>query len=135
MGIHISIHERAKLLFVQGEAPFTSHDIETYYDQLKAHKGVGKCHKALIDLTGSGVNFKEIRIAAIRSLGIRFREKPLLPAGTRMAIVVTSKLAYGFTRVFMASRDSSEITIKPFLDMESAMQWLEIIDADIDNTK
>lgn len=133
MPFSVDVNREKKLLYVVGEGRINTADIDAYYPSLEATAHVRICTKALIDLSGEGVSLKEAAIKHIRLLGLRFKHAPLLPENTKMAIVVRSTLAFGFVRLFMAAR-GERVAIRPFKNMQSALLWLNISDADIPQT-
>ena len=121
--IHIS-HDK-QLLYVLGKDTITASDIDQYYTKLRTTNGVEFCYKAIIDFSDNDVTFKHTPIKHIRALGLLFKHAPVLPEGAKMAIVVNNSLAFGFVRLFMASR-GEHIMIRPFKSMEKAMVWLGV---------
>ena len=63
-------------------------------------------------------------------MGLLFKHSPGLPQGTKVAIVVSSTLAFAFVRLFMAS-SGDHIVIRPFKSMEKALDWLGVEEVDI----
>jgi len=88
----------------------------------------------LIDLQQPDISFKKLSVKSIRDMAVTFRISPLLPQGTRMAVAVNGTLAYGFVRMFMASRGDQHLLIRPFKKMEDALNWLEIENSDVAGT-
>lgn len=130
MSFSIHINHNKRLLYVLGQGMITATDIDQYYPSLKATLGADLCDKALVNLADKGVSLKGTPIKNIRSLGLLFKHAPILPKGTKMAIVVRSSLVFAFVRLFMASRGEN-ITIRPFKCMDEAMLWLDIQSADL----
>jgi len=116
-------------LYVHGHGEITAADIDQYYASLKATSGINHCCKALINLASEGVSLEQAPIKNIKSLGRLFKHNPILPEGTKMAIVVRSSLAFGFVRLFMATR-GEHITIRPFKNMDKALFWLQVTEED-----
>ena len=130
MSFSIHINHDKQLLYVLGQDAITALDIDQYYTKLKTTHGVDLCHKAIIDFSNHGVTFKQTPTKSIRALGLLFKHSPVLPQGTKMAIVVSSTLAFAFVRLFMASR-GDHIVIRPFKSMEKALDWLGVEEVDI----
>ena len=130
MSYDININAEKQLLYVCGQGQITSFDIDTYYSRLKEAGGVETCTKALINLSHKNVRIKGARLKNIRVLGLMFQRSPILPVGTKMAVIVSSTLAFGFVRLFMGVRGERMI-IRPFKNMNDALIWLEISATDI----
>lgn len=130
MSFSIHINDDKQLLYVLGQGAITASDLDQYYTKLKTTNGVDLCDKAIIDFSNHGVTFKHTPIKNIRALGLLFKHSPVLPQGTKMAIVVNSTLAFAFVRLFMASR-GEYIVIRPFKSMEKALDWLGVKEVDI----
>jgi len=130
MSFSIHINHDKQLLYVEGQGIITAADIDQYYPSLKAVSGIKDCDKALVNLADAGVSLKAAPIKRIRALGLLFKHAPVLPEGAKMAIVVRSALAFGFVRLFMASR-GERVTIRPFKSMQQAMYWLSIVEQDV----
>ena len=134
MSFSIHINHEKQLLYVEGQGMITAEDIDQYYPDLKEKLGAEYCDKALVNLAEMGVSLKAAPIKRIRSLGLLFKHAPVLPEGAKMAIVVRSNLAFGFVRLFMASR-GERVIIRPFKSMQQAMSWLSIIEQDVQQAK
>jgi len=109
-------------LYVIGLGDLTGQDVGDYYNLLKTTEGVTRCQKALIDLSNPGVG---VKISSIKSLGLAFKSSPILPSGTKIAVVVRSSLAYGFVRLFMGNRGDG-VETRPFKRMYEALAWLDL---------
>ncbi|MDX8387205.1 MAG: hypothetical protein R8M46_01540 [Ghiorsea sp.] len=125
MKYSISVNVAQQLLYVNVKGSLTAEDIEGYYASLKEIDGVNICQKALIDITGPKASMKSVPVKSLKFMGMMFKNAPLLPQGAKMAIVVTTSLAYGFIRLFMANRGEG-IKIRPFKHMNEALVWLNI---------
>lgn len=134
MSFSIDVNHDKQLLCVLGQGKITATDLEQYYPSLKATPGIELCDRALVNLADKGVSLKGIPVKNMRSLGLLFQRVPVLPAGAKMAIVVRSSLAFGFVRLFMASRGEG-VMIRPFKSMSQAMRWLAITEQDVQGAK
>ncbi len=130
MPVSICINREQKLLLVKAVGEITSGDIQLYYTTLSGMPHVGTCNKAIVDFTAKDGCFGKGAMQALKQMGAQFHHRPALPKGAKMAVVVCSSLAFGFVRLFMASR-GDHIWILPFKDMEKAVVWLGVTQGDI----
>jgi len=128
MSFQVCVIPDVSLLYVRGSGVISAADVDAYYQQLKDCGGIELCQKALVDLYTDLPDTSQLPIRNIRNLGWLFKQRPLLPKGTKMAMVLNSKLSYAFARLFIANR-GEHITIKAFMDMSKAKVWLELDDA------
>jgi len=130
MSFLLHVTQNKGLLYVQGIGKVTGEDLKNYYHQLCRIDGVGACDKALVHLAHEDVNLTEVTLDQVRGLSNMFNASPVLPEHCKMAMVVRSRLTFGFVRLFMAMR-RGHIEICPFLDMEAALAWLDLKEEDI----
>lgn len=134
MSFSIHINDNKQLLYVLGKDAITALDLDQYYTKLKATNGVALCHKAIIDFSDHSVTFKHTPMKNIRALGLLFKHAPVLPEGTKMAIVVNSSLAFAFVRLFMATR-GEYLMIRSFKQMDNALDWLGVSEVDMPSSQ
>ncbi|MDX8381119.1 MAG: hypothetical protein R8M14_03320 [Ghiorsea sp.] len=111
-------------LYVIGLGDLTGQDVDDYFNILKNTEDVTLCEKGLLDLSDPGVSVKHIPISSIKSLGLAFKSSPILPSGTKMAVVVRitglrlCEAIYGYR--------GDGVETRPFKRMHEALAWLDL---------
>ncbi|OIQ00611.1 MAG: hypothetical protein AUK35_01810 [Zetaproteobacteria bacterium CG2_30_46_52] len=125
MTISANVLQDEHLLYVRCSGFITAADVDAYYLLLQACDGIDSCTKALIDLLTDKPDVSQVPIKNLSNLSLHFKQCPLLPKDAKMAVVVSTKLSFAFTRLFIANR-GEYVTIKAFMDMGKALAWLEL---------
>jgi hypothetical protein len=112
-----------KLLRVTGSGVVTFAEILETRSALLADSVTANVVRVLVDLTH--VDQFALETADLRCLASNHISLPFARAGSRLAFLVSSPVAYGLARMYELSRWNAPDRIEVFNDAAAAMRWLQ----------
>ena len=125
MPIGFRVDTVRRCVFVTGAPPVLDADLTQYQRDLAAHPDHGPGFQQLVDMRavpGLHVTAQGVEVAG--RLTELFADHL---QGTKCAVVVSTDLAFGMTRMF-AAHASDAIEIRVFEELNAAMSWLGLGD-------
>ncbi|MDB4908508.1 MAG: hypothetical protein JWO05_3292 [Gemmatimonadetes bacterium] len=120
MGMQYRIDPNRRLVLARGWGVISTRDLQDFTSQLHADLRFDPDLRSLTDLrdvTDVTVTERELRATAWM---------PLYSAGVRRAIVASSDIAYGLSRMYAQHAKRFGGNVRVFRTMEEAEAWLEV---------
>jgi hypothetical protein len=123
MAVRDRFDAEANLLLVTFEGTVGDEDLLKYARHALEGAEVPSGHDELIDLS-SVEDGGEITSQALRRVAGMFTRTDQTPERTRVAIVATTDVHYGLSRMYQAFRSESPLDLRVFRDIDQARAWL-----------
>ncbi|HKJ25804.1 MAG TPA: STAS/SEC14 domain-containing protein [Myxococcota bacterium] len=111
------------LLLVTFDGTLSDEDLLEYARHALESADVSAGHDELIDLRGLE-DGGEISTRALRRIADMFTRSDTAPDRSRVAMVATTDVHYGLSRMYQAFRSDSPLDLRVFRDMGEARAWL-----------
>jgi hypothetical protein len=123
----MSVHDRFdpdhNLLVVVFDGSVTDEDLLKYARHALENPDVPSGHDELIDLRAVQ-DGGQISSHALRRVADMFTRTDETPERTRVALVASSDVSYGLSRMYQAFRSDSPLDLRVFREMGEARAWL-----------
>ena len=123
MPIGYQVEQGGRFLRISAAGVLSFAEILETKDRLMFDPAAREVRRVLVDLLA--VEQFALEPASLRALATTHTSLPFAAAGSRMAFVVASPLAYGLARMYELSRWNAPDAIDVFRDAEAAQRWLD----------
>jgi len=123
MAVRDHFDPEANLLWVTFEGTLGDDDLLKYAHHALESGEVPAGHDELIDLRGVE-DGGGISTHVLRRIADMFTRSDTMPERSRVAMVATTDVHYGLSRMYQAFRSDSPLDLRVFRDMGEARAWL-----------
>lgn len=123
MAVRYRFHRATRLLIARAGQATDEEALLTYAQCLAGDPDVPPGRDELVDLRA--VDGERLTTAGLRRVAQAF-EAHEKGEPARVAIIASSDLAFGLSRMYQAYRSQSSTEIRVFRDLEEACRWLEL---------
>ena len=125
MAFSFQIDTKHRVVLFKGTSVFSSKDILTCVEQVVSHPDFRPEFDHLVDMrevTDFAPSAQDVKLRANRD----HKDKKL--NASRIAIVSSSDIVFGMSRMYEALMDNAAVTVRTFKEMEQAKTWLGLGD-------
>jgi len=123
MPVHDRFDAEANLLIVTFEGTLGDEDLLQYVRHALERSEVPPGRNELIDLSRVEAG-AEISSQVVRRVADRFNRADRAREGSRVAIIATTDVHYGLSRMYQAFRSEAPVDLRVFRTMDEARAWL-----------
>jgi len=111
-----------RTLFVTAEGEIGDDEFLAWGQQVAADEAIPAGRLELIDLRR--LELPDVSSETLRRVADAFRQRDRTQFETKIAVVASSDLAFGLSRMYQAYRSDAPIALEVFRDMDAARAWL-----------
>jgi len=111
-----------RTLFVSAEGAVGDDEFLEWGQRVASDEAIPAGRLELIDLRR--LELPAVSSQTLRAVADAFRQRDRTQFETRIAVVASSDLAFGLSRMYQAYRFDAPITLEVFRDMDAARAWL-----------
>jgi hypothetical protein len=122
MTVRIHFDDLSRTLFVTADGTVTDEEVRDFARRAVQSPEFPPGGRELIDLRG--IERLAVSTDVLREMAQAFRAADTPQSETRIAIVASTDVAYGLSRMYQAFRDDSAVELEVFRDLAEARTWL-----------
>jgi hypothetical protein len=113
-----------RTLFIEFSGEVSETELVDTARKLASDPTIPPGHRELVDLTG--IHQTDVTATTLRRVAQIYAERDKRPEDSRVAIVASTDLFYGLSRMYEAFREPSALQIRVFRELGEARAWLGV---------